>query len=70
SIQDILLDRDDCLVVHNTVSLPFLTSDSSSTGVDVLWPDATGGWRFATAWVHPNDLWMADCDEVVREETP
>ena len=69
-VEDILLDRDDCLVVQNSVSLPFLASDPSSTGVDVLWPHDSRGWRFATAWVHPNDLWLADCDEVVREDTP
>jgi hypothetical protein len=69
-VENILLDRDDCLVVQNSVSLPFLAPDSSSTGVDVLWPDPTRGWRFATAWVHANDLWLADCDEIAREETP
>jgi hypothetical protein len=69
-VETILLDRNDCLVVHNSVSLPFLAPDSTSTGVDVLWPDATRGWRFATAWVHANDLWLADCDEVAREVTP
>lgn len=70
TIENILLDRDDCLVVENTVSLPFLQFDPRESGVEVLWPDDSGDWRFASSWVHPNDLWLADCDEVVREQTP
>ena len=69
-VDQILLDRADCLVVENTISMPFLEGDPSDKGVDVLWLDDSGGWRFASAWVYPEDLWMADCDEVVREETP
>lgn len=68
-VQDILLDRPDCLVVQNTVSVPFLAGDPVAPSVDVLWAHERG-WRLATSWVHPNDLWLADCDEVVREETP
>jgi hypothetical protein len=70
TITGILLDRDDCLVVENTVSLPFLQSDPTESGVEVLWPGASGDWRFASSWVHAKDLWLADCDEVIREETP
>ena len=35
-----------------------------------LWPDQRYGWRFATPGCTPDDLWLADCDEVVREVTP
>jgi hypothetical protein len=70
TIVDVLLDRPDCLVVQNTVSMPFLVTNPSDSGVNVLWPDERYGWRFATAWVYPGDLWKADCDDLVREETP
>jgi hypothetical protein len=38
--------------------------------VSVLWPDERYGWRFANLLGHPNDLWLGDCDDLVREETP
>ena len=68
-VEGILLDRSDCLVVQNTISVPFLVGDPVAPSVDVLWSHE-GTWRLATSWVHPNDLWLADCDEVEREETP
>lgn len=70
TIDDVLLDRPDCLVVVNTVSVDFIRGTPSDTAVEVLWPDPNSMWRFATSWVHPDDLWQADCDEVVRETTP
>jgi hypothetical protein len=35
-----------------------------------LWSDDRHGWRFATAWLYPGDLWQGDCDDLAREETP
>jgi hypothetical protein len=69
-VDQLLLDRPDCLVVENTISMPFLTGNPTERGVNVLWPDDNGNWRFATAWVYPDDLWLADCDELLREPTP
>jgi hypothetical protein len=71
SLTEILLDRDDCLVVHHSVDISmFLGPGEDSQTVSVLWPDALHGWRFATAWQHPRDLWLMDCDTMEREETP
>lgn len=69
-VEGILLDREDCLVVHNTISMPFLEGAPTNTSVKVMWPDPNRGWRFATSWLFPGDLWEADCDDIVREETP
>lgn len=66
---EILLDRVDCLVVFATVDLSgLLGSDVSVTNVNVLWP-GNGGWRFATNWKYPTDLWQQDCDGV-RQQIP
>lgn len=65
---EILLDRDDCLVVFSSVEIPEL--DISTTSVDVLWPDARYGWRFASTWKNKIDLWLNDCDLREREATP
>lgn len=69
-VNEVLLDRHDCLVVFATASAPFLAGDSTNSTVKVLWPDDSRSWRFATSWQHPRDLWQADCDDVVREVTP
>jgi Flp pilus assembly protein CpaB len=69
-VLEILLDRGDCLVVHDRVSVGGFTTEGSSEAVDVLWPDERYGWRRATSWANPNDLWLGDCDDLVREETP
>jgi hypothetical protein len=69
-VNEVLLDRNDCLVVHQTLTALTLEGSPSVETVEVMWPDPRYGWRFATSWAHPEDLWKADCDEVVREETP
>ena len=69
-VSGVLLDRTDCLVAENLISLPFLAGDPSNNGVNVLWHEEARGWRFATSWLYAGDLWQADCDEVVREVTP
>jgi hypothetical protein len=69
-VETILLDREDCLVVLNTISMPFLAGAPTNTSVKVMWPDPDRGWRFATSWLYPGDRWQADCDDIVREETP
>jgi hypothetical protein len=69
-VLEILLDRTDCLVVHDRVSVGGFTIEGSSEAVDILWPDERYGWRRATAWVNPSDLWLSDCDDLQREETP
>jgi hypothetical protein len=69
-IDELLLDRADCLVPYGTTSSEFLSGKPSVTGLEVLWPDPRRDWRMATSWVFPQELWLADCDEVTREETP
>ena len=63
-----LLDRGDCLVVHETTTVRFLGSSVSS--VSVLWPDGRYGWRIANSWINPEDQWLSDCNDVLREVTP
>ncbi len=69
-VRDVLLDRPDCLVVQARIEAPFVGEGTGTEGVYVLWPDSRYGWRMATTWVYANDLWLSDCDEMVREETP
>jgi hypothetical protein len=66
----ILLDRTDCLVVEHFVDMSDFRGFVGDTTVRVLWPDGEGQFRFATAWQHANDLWLGDCDDLVREDTP
>ena len=67
-IESLLLDRADCLVVHHQASAEFIEAVNST--VSVMWPDQQYGWRFASAWVLPGDMWLQDCDDVTRESTP
>jgi hypothetical protein len=67
---DILLDRADCLVVYDALSVSFRDLVDVAPVVDVLWPDPRYGWRLATGWQYPNDLWLQDCDNLEREQTP
>lgn len=66
----ILLDRPDCLVVEHFVDMSRFRAVTGGGTVRVLWPDERYGFRFATAWQFPNDLWLDDCDNLVREATP
>jgi hypothetical protein len=68
---EILLDRQDCLVVFHEVDLSsFLGDGATSEVVTVLWPDSRYGFRFATDWQFRNDLWLDDCDNLDRDPTP
>jgi hypothetical protein len=70
-VTQILLDRPDCLVTHHNIDVSAFRGEGAvGESVTVLWPDAEGNWRFATHWQHPNDLWLGDCDDLAREETP
>ena len=66
----ILLDRSDCLVVEHFLDMSDFRGFVGDTTVRVLWPDEDGQFRFATAWQHSNDLWLGDCDDLVRDVTP
>jgi hypothetical protein len=66
----ILLDRPDCLVVENSIDMTAFRGLDGDTTVSVLWPDIGFGFRFATGWQFANDLWLNDCDNLVREVTP
>ncbi|HKX74667.1 MAG TPA: hypothetical protein VJR05_04680 [Acidimicrobiia bacterium] len=66
----ILLDRPDCLVVDHDVDVTAFRGEGAvGQSVSVLWSDQERGWRFATSWASPDDLWEQDCD-LEREVTP
>jgi len=68
---EILLDRQDCLVVWSAIDVSeFRGPDAYSEIVDVLWPDPDDRWKFATSWENKVDLWVDDCDLRRREELP
>lgn len=69
---EILLDRPDCLVVDTELNVTQSrgTEQGFASIVSVLWPDERYGYRFATHWVSPGDLWLDDCDKLVRDVTP
>jgi hypothetical protein len=68
---DILLDREDCLVVYHQLDLSGIFLDSEPTdGVQTLWPTETGGYRLVRLWSGPGDLWIEDCDLLSRGEIP
>lgn len=68
---DVLLDRPDCLVAYYEIDVSSFRGDGMiSTGVAVMWPNDRHGFRIATEWVYANDLWLQDCDNLVREVTP
>ncbi len=70
-IFELLLDRADCLVAVYTIDVSdFRGTGSTSEHVSVLWPDEQRGFRLATGWTHPDDLWLMDCDNLEREVTP
>ena len=67
----VLLDRSDCLVVDQTLNFStFRGPGAIGSTVSVLWPNKSNRFRFATDWQLPDDLWLQDCDNLVREETP
>jgi hypothetical protein len=68
---EILLDRPDCLVVSQQVDVsPFRAGPAEFTTVTVLWPDDQQRWRMATQWQYVDDLWIHDCDDLTRADTP
>ena len=69
TVHEILRDTPDCLVVHRRIDAgDLLAGESISEGVDGLWPHSDG-WRLASGWIDPRDLWEEDC-ESIREELP
>ncbi len=68
-VLEILLDRDDCLVVHYRLDVDALLGPGPIVeSVQVLWPDTNGLHRVAGNWGSPNDLWIIDCDVRERSE--
>jgi hypothetical protein len=68
---DLLLDRNDCLVINQQLDFSAFRGEGiGSQLVTVFWPDTRYGWRIATHWQYPNDLWLQDCDNLEREQTP
>jgi hypothetical protein len=69
---DVLLDREDCLVVHFNLNLSGVLGPGAAVfpGVQVLWPAEDGSYRLANLWTNPVDLWQDDCDLMDRTEIP
>ena len=73
TVLEVLLDRADCLVVHHEFDgRASLGDDAISQAVRVMWPRTEGGidLRLARLWSSPADLWMDDCDLMVRTDIP
>ena len=71
AVKEILLDRSDCLVVwHRLDVTAYRGAEATTEKVLVLWPDQRFGWRWATVWSGPGDLWRNDCDLVTRPVLP
>jgi hypothetical protein len=71
TLNAILLDRADCLVVQHQFDFSgFRGQGAVGETVSVLWPDEHGSWRFATDWQYANDLWQGDCDSLSRKLSP
>ena len=67
---EILLDRPDCLVTFYQIDASVMLDQPPSQFVSVMWPHPQHGFRFASDWRFPNDLWAPDCNELEREATP
>jgi len=71
TVYDILLDREDCLVVHHRLDLSgIFIGTAPDDGVQTLWPTESGGYRLVRLWSGPGDLWIEDCDLLNRGEIP
>jgi hypothetical protein len=69
TVYEILLDRDDCLVVYHQLDVSRVLTDAEpSDHVQILWPREGGGYRLVTRWSSPGDLWLQDCDSLSRDE--
>ena len=71
-IFDVLLDREDCLVVHFNLDLAGVLGPEAAVfpGVQILWPTEEGTYRLANLWTNPGDFWQEDCDLMDRTEIP
>ena len=63
---EILRSDDDCLATWGMVDITaFRGPDAKSENVVVL-RYAEKSWRMLSTWIHPNDLWEADCESVLQ----
>lgn len=73
-VDEVLLDRADCVAVLTTVStLGVLEGASgSSTTIAIYWPDESGVFLDAAVWQKgtPEFQWMEECDIALRGVTP
>lgn len=67
-VYDVLLDKDDCLVVHFRLDASGVLREAEPMdGVQVLWPYGEG-YRLVRRWSSPDDLWGDDCTSLDRNE--
>lgn len=73
-VDDVLLDREDCVVVLMTDRVDrFLDAATQSrTVIGVFWPDGGGRLRMAGRWGAgtPESAWLGQCDHLVRDPVP
>jgi hypothetical protein len=59
---ELLRADSDCLVTWGTLDVTqFRGPEAHTESVQVV-RAVNGSWRFATSWVHKDDLWEADCE--------
>ena len=66
TLQRILLDRPDCLVVSSILDITeFVDSSGPYRVVDVLFP-VGDSWGFAAFYMYEREMWQVDCDYLQR----
>jgi hypothetical protein len=66
TLQRVLLDRPDCLVVSSILDITeFVDSAGPYQVVDVLFP-VGDSWGFAAFYMYEREMWQVDCDYLQR----
>ncbi len=74
AIEEILLDRPDCIVARSTANTIGVVDGATgeSTVISVYWPSESGVLLDAAVWQQgtPRSQWIEECDIAVRGVTP
>ncbi|HXV72154.1 MAG TPA: hypothetical protein VEB69_12245 [Acidimicrobiia bacterium] len=63
---EILRSDRECLVTYGSLDVSAFRGPGSQTESVQVLRNMDGEWRFATSWVHPDDLWEADCESELQ----
>jgi len=73
-IEELLLDRQDCVVTSTATDLRGVTEGADEVGqaIAVWWPDASGVLQAGAFWGEgtPRQIWMEECNVSPRGVTP